>query len=66
MTPVNLSPSAKARLVRQQLKDIEALHIRLTTCPLGYYQQVSDELSKAKAGLNSLMNLPTKESRRKS
>lgn len=66
MTPANLSPTAKARLERAQLKVIAALRERLVTCPLADYHTVSGELFKAKADLNSLMNLPTKESRRKS
>lgn len=59
MTPANLSQSAKARLVRQQLKVIEALRVRLGTCSLTDYHNVSGELFKAKADLNSLMAMPT-------
>lgn len=64
MTPANLSPTAKARLERQQIRLIEALRTRLTDKGANY-TQVFTELQKAEADLRSLMAMPVTSRRRK-
>lgn len=59
MTPANLSPTAKARLERQQVKVIEALRMRCGSCRVAEYPKVFSELMKAEADLRSLMAMPT-------
>lgn len=43
-SPVALSKSAKARLIRQSLALIRRLESRLTTCPIEKFEQVKEAL----------------------
>lgn len=59
-----LSISGKNRLLRQSLDAINRLTVRLTTCPLESFNHVSDLLRQEKEAYATLMNEPTKPSRR--
>ncbi len=62
-TPKLLSPSGKARLLRDQTLLIAYLTARLTTCDLNDFKRIQEQLFEAQKDFTTLAEHPTKPKR---
>ncbi len=62
-TPKLLSPSGKAKLLRDQTLLIVYLTARLTTCDLNDFKRIQEQLFEAQKDFTTLAEHPTKPKR---